>query len=312
MPKITLYNFKTKQRTLIPLEELAPGWIQINLRNDTGEDETVWVNQAELKLGVIRHPPFDEDRRRVIRDIQLAFREVDPSSPEKWELDFRCDADPDAEIALWRWMAYSYKRLTRAGLFNLTRKRDLRQLLLAWVSTRNIQAVLATAPLAEMRKPEARKLLEMFRTTPLEFFGGATLRLAQMAQWNPRQLHAHHYLSVQGPDEFRLLVGQARIIVAIDYASGDVQVLFGCEHLPSLEMTPGGQAEAQPQHLLDAASGSGGFTTSGWQADPVFFALNFDRQVRGADGTTEFGHICATVCALKGTFWVDFEQQTPS
>jgi hypothetical protein len=135
--------------------------------------------------------------------------------------------------------------------------------------------------------------------------------MVQMMQWNPRQLCAVHYRSIRTLDEFRTFVGTAAVIIAIDYASGDLQVLFGCEHF--LETKWVGQAEAQLHHVLDAGVGGGGFKIIGGRQPNgvVFFALNFDRPVPGEVGGTEFDHICAAVWNVKGTFWVDFEQQSP-
>jgi len=164
MPNVTLYSFKTKQRTVIPLAELAPGWLKIRLVCETGErDEVVWVNPQEAKQSAnVRHPPFDEARLKSIRNIQVAFRDVRPLTFEEWELGFRCDLVPDSEIALWRWMAYKFTRITSARRLTRSRKRDLLQLLLAWVNCRNVDEVVASLfPLPATPEAEAREFLKL-------------------------------------------------------------------------------------------------------------------------------------------------------
>jgi hypothetical protein len=52
-----------------------------------------------LRQGEIRHPPFDEELRAYIRDIQAAFAEHRDLSFEEWEDGFRRDAHREREIA---------------------------------------------------------------------------------------------------------------------------------------------------------------------------------------------------------------------
>src|SRR5438105_517510 len=82
----------------IPAAELRPGTIQVRVQ---GIDELVWVLPDQVKQGEVKHPPFGEDIRAFIRQIQAAFVEHRQLSLEVWEDGFRRDAHPEREIALW-------------------------------------------------------------------------------------------------------------------------------------------------------------------------------------------------------------------
>jgi hypothetical protein len=102
---VRFFDVESGRVVQIPASELRPGTIQAQIE---GIDGVVWVLPDQLKLGEIKHPPFDEGIRAYIRQIQEAFAEQRPLSFEEWEEGFRRDATPEREIALWSHAADVY------------------------------------------------------------------------------------------------------------------------------------------------------------------------------------------------------------
>jgi hypothetical protein len=90
----------------IPASELRPGTVQARVQ---GIEGLVWLLPDQLKEGEVQHPPFDEDVRAYVRQIQEAFAEHRPLSFAEWEDGFRRDAEPAREIALWSHAADVYR-----------------------------------------------------------------------------------------------------------------------------------------------------------------------------------------------------------
>ncbi len=102
---VRFLDFESGRVVQIPASELRPGTIQASVQ---GIEGLVWVIPDQLKPGTIKHPPFEEDVRAYIRQIQEAFAEHRPLSFEEWEDGFRRDANPEREIALWSHAADIY------------------------------------------------------------------------------------------------------------------------------------------------------------------------------------------------------------
>lgn len=67
----------------------------------------------QLREGPLRHPPFDEEIRTYIRDIQAAFSEHRDLTVDEWEDGFRRDANPEREIAMFSYAADVYRIFTQ-------------------------------------------------------------------------------------------------------------------------------------------------------------------------------------------------------
>jgi hypothetical protein len=106
---VPFFDVETKRVVRIPAAELRPGVVQAQVQ---GIDELVWISPEQLHPGQIHHPPFDEDVRVYIRQIQEAFAEQRPMSFEEWEDGFRRDNHPEREIALWVHAANVYGTFT--------------------------------------------------------------------------------------------------------------------------------------------------------------------------------------------------------
>jgi hypothetical protein len=94
---VSYFDTEAKRVVRIPASELRPGVVQAQVQ---GIDELVWISPEQFHPGEIRHPPFDEDVRAYIRQIQEALTEQRPISFEEWEDGFRRDNHPEREIAL--------------------------------------------------------------------------------------------------------------------------------------------------------------------------------------------------------------------
>ncbi len=277
MKTITLYSFKTKERKIIPMAELAPGHIKVRLMGDGEPDEIVWIDtkelagkQRELRL---RQPPFDNAHKEIFRQLKKSLDEVYPQTLEQWELGFRCDTKPEYEIAKWRWLAETYTRLTDPRLWKKHHsapsqpvKQDIFRLLHTWNNVGDVSEVLATTlPFEELSEDETRQILEYCKVIPAEFFGGnlaVILRLFGIVAGNePLQLpdtmfgtgRSHLFLqmfdgvgergstffvidhaAIKALADFKAKAETAEIILAVDWATGDTQIVYGIEALGSL------------------------------------------------------------------------------
>ena len=106
METVRFYDVDSGKVVTIPASELAPGAVRARVH---GIEGIVWLLPDKLQQGELKHPPFDEDIRAYIRQIQATFAEHRPLSFEEWEDGFRRDADPAQEIALWSHAADVYK-----------------------------------------------------------------------------------------------------------------------------------------------------------------------------------------------------------
>ena len=102
---VPFYDFEAGRVVQIPRRELRPGTIEVQIQ---GMDGLVWVLPDQLQESPIQHPPFDDDIRNYIRDIQAAFSEHRGLTIDEWEDGFRRDSNPEREIALWSHAADVY------------------------------------------------------------------------------------------------------------------------------------------------------------------------------------------------------------
>jgi hypothetical protein len=80
---------------------------------------------AELKEGPYQHPPFGEELRASIRQIQATFLDVSLQTVDEWENGFRRDVHHKFEVALWLAMARTYTHFTAGQNLDLQQKKDV-------------------------------------------------------------------------------------------------------------------------------------------------------------------------------------------
>lgn len=128
---VPYFDTATGRVVRIPVSELHSDVIQARIQ---GIDEVVWVSAGQLHAGEVRHPPFSEDIRQYIRQIQSAFAEHRPLSFEEWEDGFRRDANPEREIAFWSHAADVYQEFA-AEEESPDRRRDIYQVIVTCLTT---------------------------------------------------------------------------------------------------------------------------------------------------------------------------------
>ena len=146
---VPFYDFASRKVIRIPKKELAPGCVLAKIAG-IGVEEAVWVAGDQLQPGPIQQPPFEEEVRKYIRQIQSAFAEHRPISVEEWEDGFRRDQNPESEIALWVHAAKVYSEFS-ANESDAARRKHLYQLVVCCLTAppASIRQVLPPGPLTE-------------------------------------------------------------------------------------------------------------------------------------------------------------------
>ena len=260
MQHVTVYDFDSKTRKSIPVAELSPNMVKGKLPDGS----VVWVDGTKLKPSATPlHPPFSESKRQILRQLVKDLGEVDSDTLARWEARLRSHMHAEREIRSWRWIAFQYKRLTRARQASQVRKRDYYQLLIKWTFSKQVEATLATVDLGELSRLEARLVLESLSTTPSEFFGGLIAETFPAAS-------VVDYSAIHSLDEFKAYAAHASVILAVDWNSGDnFNVVFGGELMKS--------------HVSSSQT---------LRCQMVVFAIDFD--------TDQVERLCAMVEITKG------------
>jgi hypothetical protein len=75
-----------------------------------GEPKTITVDPKNIVPSEIVHDTLSATQIEKIKQIQLTFAEVFPATLEETITDFKRDAHPDNEIAIWSSMAEAYRK----------------------------------------------------------------------------------------------------------------------------------------------------------------------------------------------------------
>jgi hypothetical protein len=145
----------------IPASELRPGVIQAQIQ---GIEGLVWVSPDQLKPGDVKHPPFGEEILAYLRQIQAAFAEQRPLSLEEWEDEFRRDANPEREIAIWSHAADVYTAFA-GDEPSPERRRDIYRVIVACMTTTPDTVWHVLRPQA-LTRPEAERIVNRFYGRP--------------------------------------------------------------------------------------------------------------------------------------------------
>jgi hypothetical protein len=154
---VPFFDVESGRVVRIPASELRPGVVQARIQ---GVEELVWVLPDQLKQGELRHPPFDEEIRAYIRQIQDAFAEHRPLSFEEWEDGFRRDANPEREIAVWSHAADVYTVFAKEEA-SWERRKDIYRVIVACLTTSPDTVWHVLRP-AFLTRPEAERVVNRF------------------------------------------------------------------------------------------------------------------------------------------------------
>jgi hypothetical protein len=142
----------------IPASAVRPGMIQVRVG---AREELVWTLAENLEESKeVRHPPFDEDVRKYIRDIRETFLEHRPISFDEWEDGFRRDKNALQEIAIWSHAAGVY-RVFGANDVSPERRKEVYRVIVTCLSA-TPHAVWQVLDLKVLSRREAQRIVRRF------------------------------------------------------------------------------------------------------------------------------------------------------
>ena len=100
-----------------------------------------------------------------VQRLQKTFHEVDPSPVEKWAEDFRRDANPEREMAIWESMATAYEAFTASNSLTMDGKKEVYQVVLLRSGAPDDE-VLKHLDLKILTEKDARAIMALFATKP--------------------------------------------------------------------------------------------------------------------------------------------------
>lgn len=135
--------------------------IACNSGSENQPPQTKMVNATDLKPNEIQRDQLSEEQLRRIKKLRETFAEVDRSSLEKWIDNFKRDADPDSEIAIWERVAVAYTNYCSQRQLTLEAKGDVFRVLVLRSMTSDEEAV-KTLKLKVLSADEARKIMREY------------------------------------------------------------------------------------------------------------------------------------------------------
>lgn len=128
---------------------------------DNQRSDTKVVNTPALKPNEIQHEQLSEEQLRRIKKLHETFAEVDKSSLETWIDNFKRDADPDSEIAIWERIARAYMSYCAGRELTLEAKDEVFQTLVMRSLTTEEDAV-KRLKLKVLSEDEARRIMSSY------------------------------------------------------------------------------------------------------------------------------------------------------
>ncbi|MBL7911288.1 MAG: hypothetical protein JNJ41_09570 [Bacteroidia bacterium] len=92
--------------------------------------ETTMMDPNEISPGPILADTLSSVQLKKIDYLYATFKEVDPTTKEKWIEDFKRDQDPDREIEIWEMMANAYNSYCKGKEISLDVKKEVFKLVL--------------------------------------------------------------------------------------------------------------------------------------------------------------------------------------
>lgn len=156
MEKVKVYNFQTKRTITIPMEELAPGMVEVKI---SGLEGTYYVDSTQIISDEYRHPTFKGCLKEKIDKLRSILVEVRPCSYEAWEDGFRRDKNPEREIDIWLNIANKYQQWTENKFRNSKQKKEVFTLLHSCMTGAK-ETVLMRCKLNFIDKESAQEIIE--------------------------------------------------------------------------------------------------------------------------------------------------------
>jgi hypothetical protein len=162
---VQYFDLGTGQVSTIPVEELAPGTVRVFL-HDVGP---VWTDIKHPKFRCDSRPlhkPFSSAGKKLIKEkIMQPLAEVRPMPLELWEYGFRCDVNPEPQMAIWIVIARRYQEFlkTHPGLIRAQRQEAFLLISGATFCTSVEEVLASNPPLRFLSRLQAEETLEPFK-----------------------------------------------------------------------------------------------------------------------------------------------------
>lgn len=125
------------------------------------EPQTQTVPATSLKPGALQHAQLTDEQLRRIDKLRATFAEVDESPLETWIENFKRDANPDAELAIWERMARAYQAYCAPRELSVAVKKEVHTLLLLRSMTSEEEALKA-GKLKLLSAADAKEVLQHY------------------------------------------------------------------------------------------------------------------------------------------------------
>jgi hypothetical protein len=133
---------------------------QQKIESTNGEAE--WIDPNTIQQGPIIRDSLTSNQIENIEYLYNTFKEVDPTSQEKWIEDFMRDQNPDREIEIWMMMANAYNSYLQKNEFDIEVKKEVYQIVLMRSSAPEDE-VLTHMELKHLSEKEARKVMQAYK-----------------------------------------------------------------------------------------------------------------------------------------------------
>ena len=155
-----MYDPVTGRVLTVPVRELTDDMIAIPIE---GIEGVVYVDQSLIRIekGPIRHDELPPPLVERIERLAEVFDDVLPGHSGDWVDDFRRDARPEDEVALWERLAGEYLRFTDPD-DPRRRKRDVLKVLLNCANNSPVVASV-TAECDTLSRAEVRTICDRWK-----------------------------------------------------------------------------------------------------------------------------------------------------
>jgi hypothetical protein len=121
-----------------------------------------WINTNRLEAGELKHDTLSQAQMADIERLHSIFSEVDGADLASWVEDFKRDADPNREIAIWEAMAVAYEGYCEGKELDIKTKKEVYMLVLLR-SSAEAGEVLKHIQLRFLSKQEALKVMDGYK-----------------------------------------------------------------------------------------------------------------------------------------------------
>ena len=225
---VKVYDFTTKTITSIPKSELAPGMVEAYFQ---ALKEKLWIDPENAPTDLmLRHPAFDDKRRGQLRKLVKTLKDVNPRTIEEWELAFRCDTNPDSEIAVWMLIAKIHRALCKSKRLNIDQKWQLLELL-RQCSVSPFDCIREVISQGNLPAAIITRAIETYYAVQARLVSAA---LKQPVKHDPCGNPAQSIELLATPEGQKWLK-DAQIIFGVDSINGTSSLLFGIDALNRIE-----------------------------------------------------------------------------